>query len=510
MAIGNKITLLYAGFFSLVMIILSVFVMFNATFFYREASQDELNEIVNKIAEYIKMNGSIDDETIQSLNPNKSIEIKITNADEAVKNHSDNPSDFPNDSYEINNNIGISDITNDGSDLSPANPPDISNNPSSIPKEFKEDFPPPKIDGSVHTPNNEFEVGTIKGKRYMFVQKTVIAGSNKYVIQVFRPYYQEQKILKLILIIFIVSNIFGILLAFLIGKFISKKLLKPIVEISNTAKTISINDLSQRITVPEPNDEIRTLALTFNDMISGLDSAVEKQNQFISDASHELRTPISVIQGYANLIDRWGKTDSEILQESIDSIKIETKHMSNLINNLLFLARAEKNTLKINIEKLHLNSVFEDIVKEVNLTKTDVDITVSESSELFINGDADMLKQIIWIFIDNAAKYSTKETKKINIKLYKNENWAVFEIEDDGIGIKEEDIPHIFDRFYRGDKARSNKTPGMGLGLSIACKIIEAHKGKISVDSKCGEGTRFIVSLPCLPNTKSTDKKPKL
>lgn len=461
MPIGNKITFIYAGFFSLVMIMLSAFIMCNTFYYYKDASKKELDETVNKIAEHIKNGGLITDSAIDELNSNKALEIKVTSESEMLKRRHDRDEFMKN--------------------------------------KLKEDFPPPRLD-TEPKPNNEFEMGTIKGKQYMSTQKVVNYSGENYIIQVFRPYYQEQKILRIIMLIFIISNILGIFSAFLIGKFISKKLLSPVVEISNTAQSISINDLSQRITVPEPNDEIRNLAITFNAMISRLEISIEKQKQFISDASHELRTPISVIQGYANLIDRWGKSDTEILNESIDSIKTETEHMSNLINKLLFLARAEKNSVNIKGEKICLNSIFEDIVKEVNLTKEEIDISISENDELFVMADLDMLKQTIWIFLDNAIKYSNKENIKIKITLYKNENYAVFEIADNGIGIKEEDIPYIFDRFYRGDKSRSREIVGTGLGLSIAYRIIDGHNGKVCVESTFGEGSTFIISLPALDN----------
>lgn len=464
MPIGNKITFIYAGFFSLVMIILSAFIMFNTFYYYKDISKKELDETVNKVAEHIKSGGATDSSAIDELNSNKALEIKVTTESEMSKRRHD-----------------MDEM--------------MKNKP-------KEDFPPPKIDDGGPKPNDEFEMGTIKGKQYMSIQKVVNYNNENYIIQVFRPYYQEQRILRIIMIIFIISNILGIFCAFLIGKFISKKLLKPVVEISDTAQNISINDLSQRITVPEPNDEIRNLAITFNDMISRLEGSIEKQKQFISDASHELRTPISVIQGYANLIDRWGKSDTEILDESIDSIKTETEHMSNLINKLLFLARAEKNAVNIKGEKICLNSVFEDIVKEVNLTREEIDISVSENEELFVMADLDMLKQTIWVFLDNAIKYSNKENIIIKIKLYKEDNYAVFEIADNGIGIKEEDLPYIFDRFYRGDKSRSKETPGTGLGLSIAYRIIDGHNGKVDVKSTFGEGTTFIVALPILKESE--------
>ena len=145
-------------------------------------------------------------------------------------------------------------------------------------------------------------------------------------------------------------------------------MLKPVEEIQQTAERISIEDLSQRIDTSGPDDEMKELAETFNSMISRLENSFQKQNQFISDASHELRTPISVIQGYANLINRWGKSDPTVLEESIQSILAETEHMSQLIKKLLFLAKSDQNRIPVQKEQFCLNELVKEVVKEMEIT----------------------------------------------------------------------------------------------------------------------------------------------
>lgn len=452
MQIGNKITLMYAGVFAVILILSTMFIILNAWYFYHDISKKELDGTITEVANYIKSGGKIDEQSINELNPNKYVEIRVTNLTNKNK-------------FEIMDEPG--------------------------------NFPPPEFDSDKKREKIKyrFETEMIKGKRYMYHERFVEFNNEKYFIQVFRPYYHEQKIMRIFAVIFIGVNISGIFIAFGIGRFISKRLLKPITDISITAESISINDLSQRINVPLPDDEIRTLAVTFNDMISRLEISFNKQKQFISDASHELRTPISVIQGYANLMDRWGKSEPEILQESIDSIKDETQHMSELIKKLLFLANDEQNKKSIQKEALNLNEITEEVIKEFKLLEDNSEIYFERSQEVYICGDFDLIKQLICIFIENAIKYSS-DKRKIYVYVYKDIKNSFISIKDNGIGIKDEDIPYIFDRFFRGDKSRSKEIPGNGLGLSIAQWIVKQHSGNIEVKSKGGEGTEFIVKLP--------------
>jgi signal transduction histidine kinase len=329
----------------------------------------------------------------------------------------------------------------------------------------------------------------------MWTERTVTYDGKEYMIQVFRPYSSEQRTMNMFLVAFILVNCIAIAVAYFAGRYISRKILKPIKDISSTAENISIYDLQQRIDVPEADDEIRSLALTFNDMIARLQESFDRQNRFISDASHELRTPISVIQGYADLIDRWGKSDEAVLQESIVSIKSETANMSELVNQLLFLARGERAAKSVNKADIDLRDVAAEVVKETSMTYTDVDIGLDadDSSDTLIYGDFGLVKQLLRIFVENAVKYGNKDNPVINIKTKSTDEGVSVSVIDNGIGISEEDIPYIFDRFFRSDKSRNKEISGNGLGLSIAKWIIEQHNANVSVKSKVGEGSEFCV-----------------
>ena len=236
----------------------------------------------------------------------------------------------------------------------------------------------------------------------------------------------------------------------------------------------------------------KELSVTFNSMIDRLEESFEQQSRFVSDASHELRTPISVINGYANLINRWGKDDPEILQEAVNNILEETDHMSVMIKNLLFLAKSDQNRNHVQKQPMSINEAVYDIAKDLSVTDERIEvITEVCDKELIISGDPDLIKQMLWIYTENAVKYSG-DKKVITYKVYTEGDYACVSVKDNGCGISEEDIQHIFDRFYRADKSRNKEIPGNGLGLSIASWIINTHNGKVEVKSVVGQGTEFI------------------
>ncbi len=359
--------------------------------------------------------------------------------------------------------------------------------------------PPPEIKSLEHTDeeHQRFDIEMIMDAPYMVAKKSITYNEHTYIVEVYRQYSKEYEIMKTVYIVFLLENLFAIIVAFVVSKFITNKILKPVRDITDMAEQISVEDLSKRIEVPAADDEMRKLAVTFNEMIERLEISFERQNQFISDASHELRTPISVIQGYINLIDRWGKSDEAILEESISSIKSETEHMTNIIKQLLFLAKNDINGQQINIEELNAAFIVGEIEKEIQVLDVNTKFSYNISDDVVIYGDYHLIKQLIWIFVENAVKYSGDKESKINVNVYTKDDNTCIEIQDNGIGIAEEDAKHIFERFYRSDKSRNKGIAGIGLGLSIARWIVERHKGSIKVDSVLGEGTTFTIVLPC-------------
>ena len=222
----------------------------------------------------------------------------------------------------------------------------------------------------------------------------------------------------------------------------------------------------------------------------------KQQSRFVSDASHELRTPIAVIQGYVNMLDRWGKEDESVLEESIEALKHESEHMKELVEQLLFLARGDSGRNTLNKADMNLYQVMNEVFEESLMIdeKHTYKFSGNENGEYRLVGDVAMIKQSARIFVQNAAKYS-KEGDVIQIKVQEDEESVSYVIQDEGIGMKENEVNHIFERFYRVDKSHSKETGGTGLGLSIVKHAVQFHKGNVSLESEVGKGTTVTVEI---------------
>ncbi len=291
-----------------------------------------------------------------------------------------------------------------------------------------------------------------------------------------------------------VAFLLAITLTIFIGSRVSRKMLKPIYNMTSTARSISVGDLNTRLDVVDSHDELKELALTFNGMLDRIQTSVEQQSVFVSDASHELRTPIAVIQGYADMIHRWGKDDRAVLEEAIDAIKGESDFMKELVEKLLFLASADKKDLALRTSRWDLHELIEEVVKETKLIDANHHIVSDRNDAMMIYADRTLVKQALRILVDNSIKY-TPVNGSIKLNSHKRGIDGLVTIEDTGIGIPAEDLPYIFNRFYKSDKTRTRNT-GAGLGLSIAKLIIEKHHGSITVESQPGQGTKFTIRLP--------------
>lgn len=244
------------------------------------------------------------------------------------------------------------------------------------------------------------------------------------------------------------------------------------------------------------NKDLEGVEMAINNLLARMRESYRQQSRFVSDASHELRTPIAVIQGYADMLDRWGKEDSQVLEESIEAIKHESNHMKTLIEQLLFLARGDAGRNQLNMEQISLKSIIHEVYEESKMIDENHIYEIVESErDVIMTGDAAMIKQSVRILVDNAAKY-TKAGDSIILKSGTDAKMQpFFTIQDSGIGMNESDVEHIFERFYRSDKARSSQTGGTGLGLSIAKWIIDRHGGYFDVLSRPDLGTRFTVTF---------------
>jgi len=268
------------------------------------------------------------------------------------------------------------------------------------------------------------------------------------------------------------------------------------------------HDLEEAIGQIDIGDQLATgdkdlqgLEAAINGMLSRMHAAYRQQAQFVSDASHELRTPIAVIQGYVKMLDRWGKDDEKVLEESIAAIKAETEHMKTLVEQLLFLARGDSGRQQLSPEPMDLSALMAEVLDEYRMIDPSHEWRQGSMAPAPVSADPALIKQAARILVDNAVRY-TPEGGSIRLSAGMADGRAFFEVQDGGIGIAEEDVPRIFDRFFRADPARARASGGTGLGLSIARWIVERHDGHFEVLSRQGLGTRIRVILPARSATE--------
>ncbi|HHV46413.1 MAG TPA: HAMP domain-containing protein [Tissierellia bacterium] len=270
---------------------------------------------------------------------------------------------------------------------------------------------------------------------------------------------------------------------------------KYIRDLAGKISTIDADKLEKRITVDTSQEELKELARAINHMLDRINSSYKAQIRFVSDASHELRTPISVIQGYVNLLDRWGKDDPKVMEEAINAIKSESENMKELIEKLLFLARSDNGTIQMHMETIDACDVVDEITRETQMIDENHRFEAELKRPALIYADKQLLKQALRILVDNSIKF-TPQGKDIMLKAYKKDNKVHVAVQDNGIGIEPKDLPHLFDRFYRSDESRARGTGGSGLGLSIAKWIVERHEAYFEVLSRVNIGTRITIVFP--------------
>lgn len=295
-----------------------------------------------------------------------------------------------------------------------------------------------------------------------------------------------------------------------------KKVLRPIQELAATAARlnsvehmspeelkalagqlgqIDAGHLDERIDLPSTQKELQVLAGAINAMLDRINEAYRSQMRFVSDASHELRTPIAVIQGYASLLDRWGKDDPDTRQEAIDAICQEAASMKELVEQLLFLARGDNDSMHIQMESFDLTEIAAEVLRETEMIDQTHQFSARWDTAVPVCADMGLIKQALRILVDNSIKY-TPAGGRISLRAGMENGTARLSVQDEGQGIDTESLPHIFDRFYRTDESRARQTGGTGLGLAIAKWIVDRHGGWFEVHSWPGVGTRMTVVLP--------------
>lgn len=300
-------------------------------------------------------------------------------------------------------------------------------------------------------------------------------------------------------IIWVVAVLFsGIVVWFTLGQ-----TLKPLGAITETVEQINrADDLSRRIPYQGPeDDEIGNLVGSFNQTLERLEALFTSQQRLLADVSHELRTPLTVIKGNADLMRRMKSLD----EESLTSIDQEAGRLTRLVGGLLLLAQAESGKLTLNMKRVELDLLLTEVFQEMSiLAGSKVHVRLNEIDQAYVNGDRDRLKQVFINLVANAIQY-TPQGGEVFLSLEKIGEQARVIVRDTGPGIPAEDLPHIFERFYRAEKSRTRReSTGFGLGLSIANWIVERHGGRIEVNSQERKGTTFAIWLPLYSNNSKT------
>jgi len=354
--------------------------------------------------------------------------------------------------------------------------------------------------------NNSYETFKVGGKHPIRVITMPVMVNDKLVnlVQVGTSLQAVQETLRNLKIILFTAVPSVLIFAALFARFMARRALKPISRIIDTARDIGQGqELSKRIPVLKIKDELGQLALTFNEMMNRLENSFKQMRQFSSDASHELRTPLTVLKGQNELILSKLRKPEEY-QEVISSNLEEINYMSKVLEDLFLLSKSDENQVSLDCKQVNLKPLVEEVCKhaEVLAEEKNIKIIIAFLEVVQVKGDEVRLRQMSWNILQNGIKY-TQCGGELKVSLQNDGEFALMTIQDTGIGIPEEDLGFIFNRFYRVDKARSRDEGGSGLGLSICRQIAEAHKGTIEVESKLGVGTRFKIRIPLIPNDEN-------
>jgi heavy metal sensor kinase len=360
-------------------------------------------------------------------------------------------------------------------------------------RQFDIHLPPPQ---QLSKPE-QFETLVAGPARLRVLSARVILGENSYSVQLVHPLDEFESVLRRFEWIILSFVPLVVILATTGGYWMSRRALAPFDEITRAAQTIGIQNLSRRLSVPQTGDQLQRLSETLNGMMQRLDTAVKRITQFTADASHELRTPVAVMRTTAELALRRDRSPADY-RDALSQVLAELERTSALVENLMLLARADSGAETLPKQALDLVESVRDACAQGATLAQARDIRFESSlpdRRVPMEGDPQALRRLFLILIDNAVKY-TPPGGHVAVALSTSDGDALGEVRDSGIGISREDLPNVFERFYRADKARSREMGGTGLGLSIARWIAQIHGGEIHVESQPGKGSTFRVQLP--------------
>jgi heavy metal sensor kinase len=331
---------------------------------------------------------------------------------------------------------------------------------------------------------------------------------SRFVVEAGATYHQVEVVLHGLLLIFAVYVPFVISLAVGGGYWLMRRALAPIDEITQRAEGITSTNLSERLPVLQTGDELQRLSVALNRMIARLEEAFEHIHRFSADASHELRTPLTILQLELEGIVENHRANPA-LTDQIGSALEEAQRMSRIVENLLTISRMDAGEVRMDKVPLDLGALAiatTDAMKLIAEEKS-IELRTRAAADVWAEGDRTRMQQVIVNLIDNAIKY-TQEGGRVEVSVRREGGSAMLEVSDNGVGIPAEALPHVFERFYRADKARSRTLGGAGLGLSIAKAICAAHGAEITVTSEEGRGSSFRVEMAAIEVPQGGSRSP--
>jgi heavy metal sensor kinase len=344
----------------------------------------------------------------------------------------------------------------------------------------------------------------VQGRTLRFYSRRIEANGKPYTVQVAAPMHETLEALDRFRLLLLFTAPLLLVAASAGGYWLSTRALAPVDEISRTAQRISIENLADRLPVSQTGDQLQRLAETLNAMFSRLEAAVRRITQFTADASHELRAPVSLIRTTAEVaVQRRDRTAGEYL-EALEEILAESERTSQVVDSLMLLARADSGKETLECAPADASAIVREAADQGGKLARTHALKFAASlpkAPVPIQADSGALRRVLLILVDNAVKY-TPRGGSLKLNLETSKDLAIISVSDTGIGIAKADVPHIFDRFWRADKARSREEGGAGLGLSIAKWIVEMHRGSIDVESELGKGSTFQVRVPLDHNLK--------
>lgn len=341
--------------------------------------------------------------------------------------------------------------------------------------------------------NTQVKSRFLDSEVYKLITGPIEINNTKYTLQILIEDDLFGEFIEDALPILGVFIILGLILSGIGAMYVSKEFVGRIKELIKTMNEIKETGLKKRAEISESNDEIDKLNKVFNSMMDEIEYLFDEQSRFVEDASHELKTPLTALNGHLSMLKRWGKNDKERLEKSLDICISEVERLSKIVNDMLTLSRAEKFDIDIEkIKEIEPNIIINEVIEQYKILNPNVNYITNIDENIEIKIEPNDLKQLLIIFIDNSIKYNNKNDIEIKINVKKISNKMQLEVIDNGMGIPNEEINNVMKRFYKVDKSRVHNS-SFGIGLSIANRIVKNYNGEIFISSELGKYTRISI-----------------